>query len=147
MLNGEVYSIQHYMIKFVSDLRQGGGFLPRVLRFPPIISLFNLPFFHIIWLFDLYFFHIFHIISLFNQLFFRIVHIISLFNFPFFCMSHIFYFFNLLRTLPVTLVLILLYYILYYYYSKKKNARKSRAWKWFSNQCLMARCTRYNIIW
>jgi hypothetical protein len=30
----EVYSIQHYVIKFVSDLRQAGGFL-RVLRFPP----------------------------------------------------------------------------------------------------------------
>ena len=26
--DGEVYSIQHYMIKFVSDLRQLGGFLP-----------------------------------------------------------------------------------------------------------------------
>jgi hypothetical protein len=25
---GEVYSIQHYVIKFVSDLRQVGGFLP-----------------------------------------------------------------------------------------------------------------------
>jgi hypothetical protein len=25
--SGEVYSIQHYMIKFVSDLRQVGGFL------------------------------------------------------------------------------------------------------------------------
>ena len=32
---GQVYSIQHYVIKFVSDLRQVGGFL-RVLRFPPI---------------------------------------------------------------------------------------------------------------
>jgi hypothetical protein len=31
------YSIQHYEIKFVSDLRQGGGFL-RVLRFPPPIK-------------------------------------------------------------------------------------------------------------
>ena len=30
----EVYSIQHHMIKFVSDLRQVGGFL-RVLRFHP----------------------------------------------------------------------------------------------------------------
>jgi hypothetical protein len=30
----EVYSIQHYVIKFVSDLRQVGGFL-RILRFPP----------------------------------------------------------------------------------------------------------------
>jgi hypothetical protein len=35
---GEVYSIQHYMIKFVSDLRQVGGFI-RVLRFPPPIKL------------------------------------------------------------------------------------------------------------
>ena len=26
--HGEVYSIQHYMIKFVSDLRQVGGFFP-----------------------------------------------------------------------------------------------------------------------
>ena len=32
--SGEVYSIQHYVIKFVSDLRQIGGFL-RVLWFPP----------------------------------------------------------------------------------------------------------------
>ena len=29
-VHGEVYSIQHYVIKFVSDLRQVGGFL-RVL--------------------------------------------------------------------------------------------------------------------
>ena len=36
--DGEVYSIQHYMIKFVSDLRQVGVFL-RVLRFPPPIKL------------------------------------------------------------------------------------------------------------
>ena len=57
--------------------------------------------------------------------FFHIFHIISLFNFPFFCMSHIFSFFNLLRTLPVTLVLILLYYILYYYYSKNKMRGKA----------------------
>jgi hypothetical protein len=34
----EVYSIQHYVIKFVSDLRQVGGFL-RVLLFPPPIKL------------------------------------------------------------------------------------------------------------
>jgi len=27
-VHGEVYSIQHYVIKFVSDLRQVGGFLP-----------------------------------------------------------------------------------------------------------------------
>jgi hypothetical protein len=35
---GEVYSIQHYVIKFVSDLRQVGGVL-RVFRFPPPIKL------------------------------------------------------------------------------------------------------------
>ena len=28
--HGEVYSIQHYVIKFVSDLRQVGGFLPSI---------------------------------------------------------------------------------------------------------------------
>jgi len=32
--HGKVYSIQHYVIKFVSDLRKVGVFL-RVLRFPP----------------------------------------------------------------------------------------------------------------
>jgi len=26
-IHGVVYSIQHYVMKFVSDLRQGGGFL------------------------------------------------------------------------------------------------------------------------
>jgi hypothetical protein len=31
-VRGEVYSIQHYVIKFVSELRQVGGFL-WVLRF------------------------------------------------------------------------------------------------------------------
>ena len=36
--SGEVYSIQHYVIKFVGDLRQVGGFL-QVLRFPPPIKL------------------------------------------------------------------------------------------------------------
>ena len=37
--HGEVYLIQHYVIQFVSDLRQvGGGFL-LVLRFPPPIKL------------------------------------------------------------------------------------------------------------
>jgi hypothetical protein len=35
--SGEVYSIQHFVIKFVSDLWQVGGFL-RVLRFPPPIK-------------------------------------------------------------------------------------------------------------
>ena len=34
----EVYSIQHYVIKFVSDLRQVDGFL-RALRFPTPIKL------------------------------------------------------------------------------------------------------------
>jgi hypothetical protein len=40
---GEVYlAIQHYGIKFVSDLQQVGGFL-RVLRFPPLAyALFQL---------------------------------------------------------------------------------------------------------
>jgi hypothetical protein len=36
--SGEVYSIQHYVIKFVSDLRQVSGFL-RVTFFPPPIKL------------------------------------------------------------------------------------------------------------
>ena len=35
---GEVYSIQHYVIKFVSDLRQVGGF-PLLLWFPTPIKL------------------------------------------------------------------------------------------------------------
>jgi hypothetical protein len=35
---GEMYSIQHYGINFVHDLRQVGGFL-RVLKFPPLIKL------------------------------------------------------------------------------------------------------------
>jgi len=37
-VHGEVYSIQHYVIKFDSDLRQVGG-LFRVLRVPPPIKL------------------------------------------------------------------------------------------------------------
>jgi hypothetical protein len=37
-VNGEVYSIQHYVIKFVSDMRQVSGFL-QVLWFPPPIKL------------------------------------------------------------------------------------------------------------
>jgi hypothetical protein len=37
-VHGEVYSIQHYVIKFVSDLRQLGDFR-QVLRFPPTIKL------------------------------------------------------------------------------------------------------------
>jgi hypothetical protein len=36
--DSEVYSIQHYVIKFVSDLQQVSGFL-LVLRFPPPIKL------------------------------------------------------------------------------------------------------------
>jgi hypothetical protein len=36
--SGEVYSIQRYVIKFVSELRQVGGFL-WVLRFHPPIKL------------------------------------------------------------------------------------------------------------
>jgi len=37
-VHGKVYSIQHYVIMFVSDLRQVCGFL-WVLRFPPPIKL------------------------------------------------------------------------------------------------------------
>jgi hypothetical protein len=37
--HGEVYSIQHYVIKCVSDLQQVGGFR-RLLRFPPPIKHF-----------------------------------------------------------------------------------------------------------
>ena len=33
-----IFSIQHYVIKIVSDLQQIGGFL-RVFRFPPPINL------------------------------------------------------------------------------------------------------------
>ena len=36
--DGEVYSIRHYVIKFISDLRQVGGFL-RVLIFSPPMKL------------------------------------------------------------------------------------------------------------
>ena len=36
--HGELYLIQHYVMKFVSDLRQVCDFL-RVLRFPPPIKL------------------------------------------------------------------------------------------------------------
>ena len=36
--HGEVYLMQHYVMKFVSDLLQVGSFL-RVLRFPPPIEL------------------------------------------------------------------------------------------------------------
>ena len=34
-VHGEVYSIQLYVIKFVSDLQQDSGFI-QVLQFPPI---------------------------------------------------------------------------------------------------------------
>ena len=36
--NGKVYSIQHYVIMFISDFRQVGGFL-RVIQFPSKIQL------------------------------------------------------------------------------------------------------------
>jgi hypothetical protein len=36
--HGEVYSIQHYVIKFVRNFRKVDGFL-RVPRFPPLIKL------------------------------------------------------------------------------------------------------------
>ena len=36
--SGELYLIQHYVIKFVSDLQQVSGFV-HVLRFPPPIKL------------------------------------------------------------------------------------------------------------
>ena len=38
LVHGEVYSIQCYVIKFVSDMRQVGGFL-KIHRFPPPIKL------------------------------------------------------------------------------------------------------------
>ena len=38
VVHSKVYSIKHYVIKFVSDLQQVGGFL-WVLRFPPPIKL------------------------------------------------------------------------------------------------------------
>jgi len=37
-VHGKVYSIQHYVIQFVSDLRQVGGFL-RVLQFHDITEI------------------------------------------------------------------------------------------------------------
>ena len=37
-IHGEVPSIQHYVIKFVNDLRQVSGFF-RVLQFRPLIKL------------------------------------------------------------------------------------------------------------
>ena len=36
LAHGEVYSIQHYVIKFVSDLRQVGGFFWVLWFLPPI---------------------------------------------------------------------------------------------------------------
>jgi hypothetical protein len=41
-VHGQVYSIQHYVIKFVSNLQQVSGFL-WVLRFPPPIKLTEHP--------------------------------------------------------------------------------------------------------
>ena len=38
LAQGDVYSVQHYVIKFVGDLRQVSGYL-RVLWFPPSIKL------------------------------------------------------------------------------------------------------------
>ena len=38
LVHGDVYSIQHCVIKFVIDLWQIGGFL-RVLRIPPPVKL------------------------------------------------------------------------------------------------------------
>jgi hypothetical protein len=38
LVHGEVYSIQHYVIKFANHLGQIEGFL-RVLRFPPPMKL------------------------------------------------------------------------------------------------------------
>jgi hypothetical protein len=35
-VHDEVYSIKHYVIKFVSDLRQVGGFFQVPLSLPPI---------------------------------------------------------------------------------------------------------------
>jgi hypothetical protein len=40
-IDGEVYSIQLYVITFVDALRQVGGFL-RVLQFPPIKLTFTI---------------------------------------------------------------------------------------------------------
>jgi hypothetical protein len=37
-IHSEIYSMQHYVIKFVSDLRQVGAF-HRVIRLPPSIKL------------------------------------------------------------------------------------------------------------
>ena len=37
-VHGRVYSIDHYVIKIVTDLRQVGGFF-RVFRFPPPVKL------------------------------------------------------------------------------------------------------------
>jgi hypothetical protein len=37
-VHGEAYSIKHYVVKFVNDLRQVSGFL-WVLRFPPPIKI------------------------------------------------------------------------------------------------------------
>jgi hypothetical protein len=37
LAHGEVYQMQHYVMTFVNDLRQVGGFL-RILGFPPLIK-------------------------------------------------------------------------------------------------------------
>ena len=37
--HGEVYSIQHYVIQFVSDLRQVGGFLQEPIKLTAMIKL------------------------------------------------------------------------------------------------------------
>ena len=37
LIHDEVYSIQHYVIKFLSDLQQVSGVV-QVLRFPPLIK-------------------------------------------------------------------------------------------------------------
>ena len=41
-VHGEVYSIQHYVIKFVSDLRQVGGYLRSPPRMLTINTIFRL---------------------------------------------------------------------------------------------------------
>jgi hypothetical protein len=46
LVHGEVYSIQHYVIKFVSDLRQVGGFL----RVPWVGNIYELNYFKLVLL-------------------------------------------------------------------------------------------------
>ena len=45
--HGEMYSIQHYVIKFVSDMRQVGSF-HRILWLPPLIKLTTMIFWNIV---------------------------------------------------------------------------------------------------